>query len=251
MADQPLCDCFSTVIFHCFLYFDMWETFLPVFRACVHEIQASSVMCSFNSINGIPTCGDTNLMNGILRKQWKWDGFVVSDYDAVANILLTHHYVNTPVQAVTLAMNSGCDQEGGGFWYVNLNVSVATGQVTPATINEAFRRLFRIRMRLGMLDPPTMVGYNYLVNTTEVVESPEHTLLARDVARESIVMYKNDNVLPLNMAQLNSITVIGPAVPQEILLLGNYNGYPTKIISILEGISTAFNFTAEKNRGMT
>ncbi len=149
--------------------------------------------------------------------------------------------MNTVLQAITTAMNAGCDQEGGGILYYNLSQAVSQGLVSVDTINESFRRLFRVRTSLGMFDPPTMVSYNFLVNSTEVVESLEHTQLARDVARESIVLYKNNNVLPLG--QITSIAVIGPAAPQELLLLGNYNGYPTTIISILEGISAAMNFT--------
>jgi len=230
---------------------NMWETFLPVFKACVVEAQSSSVMCSYNSINGVPTCGDPDLMNGILRDQWKWDGFVMSDYDAVANILYTHHYVSTELQATSLAMNSGCDQEGGGDMNANLVQAVQQGMVKESTINEAFRRLFRTRMRLGMLDPPTMVGYNYLVNDTTVVQSPQHVQLARDTARESICLYKNNaQTLPLDVTKLTSIAVIGPHAPQTWLLLGNYNGYPTKIVSILEGIVNAVNFTNKReNRG--
>ncbi len=144
-------------------------------------------------------------------------------------------------------MNSGCDQEGGGDMNANLVQAVQQGLVKEETINMAFRRLFRIRIRLGMLDPPTSVGYNYLVNDTSVVQSPQHVQLARDAARESICMYKNNaNTLPLNVNKLKSIAVIGPHAPQTWLLLGNYNGYPTKIVSILEGIVNAVNFTSNK-----
>jgi len=229
---------------------NMWETYLPVFKACVVEAQSSSVMCSYNSINGVPTCGDKLLLNDILREQWGWDGFVVSDYDAVANIYDTHHYVNSEFEAAILAMNSGCDQEGGGDINSKLNLAVAQGLVSEDRINQAFKRLFRIRIRLGMLDPPTMVGYNFLNNGTDDVESPQHTRLARDVARESICLYKNNKeTLPLDITKIRSIAVIGPGAPQEMLLLGNYNGYPTKIVSVLEGISEAMNFTSSLTNG--
>eukprot|EP01087_Luapelamoeba_hula_P014948 TRINITY_DN4436_c1_g1_i1.p1 TRINITY_DN4436_c1_g1~~TRINITY_DN4436_c1_g1_i1.p1 ORF type:complete len:494 (+),score=58.07 TRINITY_DN4436_c1_g1_i1:1-1482(+) len=204
---------------------NMWETYLPAFKACTVEAAATSVMCSYNSINGVPTCGDKSLMTEILRHQWGWDGFVISDYDAVANIYNTHHYTSTMAEGVALAMNSGCDQEGGGDVNSMLNQLVPQGKVPKSKIAEAFRRLFRIRVRLGMFDPPTMVGYNYLVNDTTVVQSPQHTQLARYVARESIVMYKNNaNTLPLNPAKLKTVAVIGPAAPAKLLLLGNYNG---------------------------
>eukprot|EP01087_Luapelamoeba_hula_P020330 TRINITY_DN6926_c0_g1_i1.p1 TRINITY_DN6926_c0_g1~~TRINITY_DN6926_c0_g1_i1.p1 ORF type:complete len:914 (-),score=97.58 TRINITY_DN6926_c0_g1_i1:66-2807(-) len=229
---------------------NMWETYMPAFRACVVEAQASAVMCSYNSLNGVPTCGDKNLLTGILRNQWAWPGYVVSDYDAVANIFGTHHYTKTMDEAVALAMNSGCDQEGGGDENVRLNHLVPEHKVSIDQITESFRRLVMLRVRLGMFDPPTYVQYNYLTNNTSVVESPQHVALARYVARESIVMYRNNRAtLPLNPATLGRVAVIGPAAAAKLLLLSNYNGYPTKIVSIVEGIASALNFTIQKPAG--
>lgn len=200
---------------------DFWETYMPVFHACVVEAQAGSVMCSYNALNGVPTCGNSYILDDILRKQWNWDGFVVSDYDAVKGINEWHHYTNTMLEAVVLAMNSGCDQEGGGDAYSMLDTAVQQGLVNAERIDEATRRLFRARMRLGLFDPPTHVVYNNLSNDTSVVESLAHRNLARAAARQAICLYKNhNNTLPLQLSQIKRVALIGPAADDACILLG-------------------------------
>lgn len=196
-------------------------------------------MCSYNSLNGVPTCGDEQLMNGILREQWKWPGFVVSDYDAWANIQRTHHYCPTMECAAAQGLKAGLDQEGGGKSAIGaLPAALAAGNVTKAEINTSFQRLFRIRIKLGMLDPPTMVPWNYLKNDSSV-EGPQHLQAARKVASQGVCMYKNNGVLPLDSSKLKTVAVIGPTTMQNDLLLGNYATDPDKgVPSILEAIQS-------------
>ncbi|XP_062517183.1 uncharacterized protein LOC134192460 [Corticium candelabrum] len=235
---------------------NLWETYLPVFKACVRYAQAGHVMCSYNAINGIPTCGDPNLMNGVLRKRWKWKGFVVSDYDAWANIASTHHYCPDLTCAAAVGLKAGLDQEGGGNRAVNeLPNALSMKNVTEEDIDTAFKRLFRIRILLGMLDPPSMVAWNQISNRSS--ESPDHIMLARQAGREAICLYKNNkNVLPLT-TKIKKIAVIGPSASQTGLLLGNYATYPDDgVVSIVSGIQSALgiipsnvtaNCTVEKN----
>lgn len=229
---------------------NMWETYLPVFYACVVEAKAAHVMCSYNALNGVPTCADGKLMNGLLRDQWRWTGFVVSDYDAWAQIRDTHHYCDTYECAAAAGINAGMDQEGGGTVAINaLASAIAHGRTTEAAVNVAFRRLFFARIRLGMLDPPTMNAYNYITNGSGVVESAAHIRLARQAGREAMCLYKSRNgVLPLDARRVGTVALIGPQCPQTALLLGNYARVPDAgIVSLLEGVAAALgiNITGE------
>jgi beta-glucosidase len=216
-----------------------WETFLPAFRRCVVDAQGGSVMASYNSINGVPTVAEPALLNGLLRGQWHFDGFVVSDYDAVKNLVGTHFYCGDYECAIAASMNAGCDQEGGGATALKrLPAAVASGAVSESTVNEAFRRLFRARIMLGMLDPPTLVPFNRYDNTSDV-ESPQHLQLARVAAQRGIVMLvnRNDTTLPLDARSLKRIVVVGPQAVMTTLLQGNYAKKPTlPITTILDAI---------------
>jgi len=162
-------------------------------RACVVQGGAAHVMCSYNAINGVPTCGDPNLLNGILRKQWNFTGFVVSDFDAWAWMLDYQHYVADYEEAAAVGINAGCDQEGGRTDAVDaLPAAVAAGTVTRATVATAFRRLMGVRIGLGMFDPPAAVPHNYVKSDTSVLMSPAHLALARRAAREALCLYKNE-----------------------------------------------------------
>lgn len=201
------------------------ETYSPMFRECVVRSKVQHIMCSYNSINGIPTCGDKNILTTVLRDQWNFEGFVVSDYDAMANIYSTHHYTNNMEEAVALAITSGCDQEGGGTSAINqIPNALRDGLLNENDINIAFKRLFRTRFMLGFFDPPLDVAYNNItVNTDGGVEGTKHLNLARIVAQDSISLYKNkNNVLPLNPQNIKGIAVIGPQSIDPSLLPGNY-----------------------------
>eukprot|EP01084_Bolivina_argentea_P317675 550826_1 len=210
---------------------DWGETYAPVFRECVVRAKVQHIMCSYNSVNGVPACGSDDILTKVLRDQWGFEGFVVSDYDAMANILNTHHYTKTMAQAVALAIKSGCDQEGGGTSAINqIPSAIQQGLMTENDVNLAFKRLFRTRFMLGFFDPPLDVAYNNItVNYDGGVQGDHHLQLAREVAQDSICMYKNDNnALPLNKKDIKGIALIGPQATQGNLLLGNYANNPSK-----------------------
>lgn len=228
----------------------MWETYIPVFRACVDFAQAAHVMCSYNSINGIPTCGDPKLLNGILRDQWEWPGFVVSDYDAWANIQRTHQFCPNMTCAAATGLNAGLDQEGGGTGAISaLQDAITAGMTTKEAVTTAFKRLFRIRLLLGMHDPPTSVEWNFLQNET-IVENEAHFALARVAGQKAMTLYRNEkNTLPLSTS-IKKLALIGPSAVQDQLLLGNYAAHPdTSIPTIRDGILEALGLDPSKFTG--
>eukprot|EP01094_Clydonella_sp_ATCC50884_P013034 TRINITY_DN2330_c2_g1_i5.p1 TRINITY_DN2330_c2_g1~~TRINITY_DN2330_c2_g1_i5.p1 ORF type:complete len:654 (+),score=198.47 TRINITY_DN2330_c2_g1_i5:97-1962(+) len=221
---------------------NLWETYMPGFEACVRYAQGAHVMCSYNAINGVPTCADPQLLNGVLREKWRWAGFVVSDYDAWANIKDTHYYCPNYTCAAAVGINAGMDQEGGGTVAIeHLPDAMAEGLVEERTVTEAFKRLFAVRIALGMLDPPTLSEYNYIGNSSRVVESPAHIELARDAARQGMCLYQNKRqVLPVALKPGLRMVLVGPQMPMRRLLLGNYAVPPDGgIVSIAEGIGAA------------
>jgi len=168
---------------------------MPVFHDCIVSAKAMHAMCSYNSMNGIPTCADPNLMNGVLRKQWGWDGFIVSDYDAWANILKTHGYTKDMEHAAAVAINAGLDQEGGGTSAISNLQNAVENNLTNATVIEgAFRRLMRMRIRLGMFDPPTLIRYNSL--DKQDLQTAQATTLNRRAASSGMVLLKNKTIAP-------------------------------------------------------
>ncbi len=212
---------------------DLRETYLPAFRATVTEARAASVMCAYNRINGEPACASTHLLGDILRGEWGFDGYVVSDCGAVEDIYQRHHFVKTPEEASAVAVKRGTDLECGDT-YRALVAAVKQGQISEAEIDTALKRLFEARFRLGMFDPPEMVPYAKIPFSAN--DSPEHRRLALEAARESIVLLKNEkNTLPLRK-DLKAIAVIGPNADDVSVLLGNYNGQPSRATTPLAGI---------------
>ena len=230
---------------------NMWETYMPVFRACVKFAQAAHVMCSYNAINDVPACATPGLLNGILRDQWKWPGFVVSDYDAWAQIYDKHYYCPNYTCAAAVGINAGMDQEGGGNRANgHLPEAIANNWTTVEAVDTAFKRTFRVRLQLGMHDPPTMVDWN-LVSDSSVIEGKDHLSLARLAGQKAMTLYKNKgNVLPLPM-DIKRLAVIGPSATHGPLLLGNYAAKPDLgVTSILDAIMTTLganvtNFTGD------
>ena len=223
---------------------NMWETYMVAFRQCVVEAQAAHVMCSYNAIDGVPACANSRLLNGILRDQWKWPGFVVSDYDAWALIAITDNLCPDMKCAAAVGLKAGVDQEGGSTDAIcQLANALADKNVTVDQIQTAFRRLFRVRILLGMLDPPTMVEWNFLRNDSSNVASVEHIALARRAAQEAIILYKNHNQsLPFSVTQIKRMLLIGPSAIGTKVLLGNYALFPDAgVVSIRQGIEKALN----------
>ena len=215
---------------------DLWETYLPQFEMGVKEGKAYSAMCAYNRYNGEACCGSDRLMTQILRDDFGFDGFIVSDCGAVADIYANHKIVDNAAEAAALALQSGCDLncDLGEGTYLNLVPAVKQGLVTEEDIDVAVKRLFLARFKLGMFDPPEQVAYARI--PYETVDSEEHQELALEAARKSMVLLKNENqTLPLRK-DLKKVAVIGPNANQWLMLLGNYNGVPSEAVTPLEGI---------------
>ena len=197
---------------------DLWETYLPAFEACVREAKAYSVMGAYNRINGEPCCASPTILAGILRGQWGFEGYVVSDCGAIADIHEQHRVARTAEEASALAVKAGCELNCGST-YPALVAAVQQGLISEAEIDRAVQRLFTARFLLGMFDPPERVPYAqipYAVN-----DSPRHRALALRAARESMILRKNKGgLLPLRK-DLSSIAVIGPNADDLQVLLGN------------------------------
>jgi beta-glucosidase len=217
---------------------DLRQTYLPAFKALVQEGGAVSVMGAYNRTNGEACCASPTLLQKILREEWGFggptgsDGYVVSDCWAIIDIYAHHKLVNTPEEAAALAVRNGCDLNCGTT-FPALREAVGQGLISEATIDRALARLFTARFRLGMFDPPERVPYSRIPYS--VVNSPAHKALALQAARESIVLLKNDGLLPLSK-DIGSVALIGPNIDDVLVLEGNYNGTPVEGITPLEGI---------------
>jgi beta-glucosidase len=219
---------------------DFRETYLPQFEMGIKEGKAYSVMCAYNRYNGEACCGSDYLLNTILRNEWGFKGYVVSDCGAIIDIYKFHKIVSTPEEAASLAVKSGCDLECATV-YESLKDAVGKKLITEQEIDVAVKRLFTARFRLGMFDPPEMVKYANIPYSA--VDSKENHELALEAARESIVLLKNENnLLPLKK-DLKTVAVIGPNSDDWYMLLGNYNGIPSDPITPLRGIKEKLSGT--------
>jgi beta-glucosidase len=212
---------------------DFRQTYLPQFEMGIKEGKAYSVMCAYNRYNGEACCGSNSLLNDILRNEWDFDGYVVSDCGGVRDIYANHKIASTPEEAAALAVKSGCDLNCGQV-YSHLKTAVEKNLITEQEIDIAVKRLFTARFKLGMFDPPKKVKYTKI--PYDVVDCKKHRDLALEATRESIVLLKNENnLLPLDK-NIKTIAVIGPNADQWLMLLGNYNGTPSDAITPLRGI---------------
>ena len=212
---------------------DLRDSYLPQFESAVREGGALSVMCAYNRVDGQPACSNTRLLTDILRHEWGFSGYVVSDCGAIQDIYLGHNYPATAEQGVSIAVKAGTDLDCG-VEYNHLLPAVRQGLISEAEIDQSVRRLLLARFRLGMFDPPEMVRYAQIPYSEN--DSPAHRDLALEAARKSIVLLKNDNhALPLSKA-LKTIAVIGPDADDVDVLLGNYNGDPSEPVTPLQGI---------------
>ncbi|NQU38664.1 MAG: glycoside hydrolase family 3 C-terminal domain-containing protein [Lentisphaerae bacterium] len=211
---------------------DLRETYLPHFKACVQEGGAWSVMGAYNRTLGEPCCGSPRFLQKILREEWGFRGYVVSDCGAILDFHVHHKVTQSPAESAAMAVKNGCDLNCGEV-YTALLDAVRQGLITEAEIDVSVKRLFEARIRLGMFDPETAVPYASL--PPSVVRCPKHTDLARQMARESIVLLKNNGALPLSK-DLNEIAVIGPNALSDIALYANYNGFSPQMVTPLDGI---------------
>jgi beta-glucosidase len=224
---------------------DELDTYLPAFRATVTEAKAGSVMCAYNSINGQPACANEFLLQDQLRGKWDFKGYVVSDCGAVIDIFEGHHFKPTQPESSAISLQRGMDNEcvdgttkvTDDHDYKPYLDAVKQGFLKESEIDVALTRLFTARMKLGMFDPPEMVPYTKI--DEKLLDSAEHRALARKLANESMVLLKNDGVLPLRTSGIK-IAVVGPLAEQTRVLLGNYNGLPSHTVSVLEGLRAEF-----------
>ena len=209
------------------------------------EGKADSVMCAYNSINGQPACVNEFLLVDQLRGKWGFNGYVVSDCEAVRNIFNGHHFKPTQAEASAISLQRGMDNECIDFTvkvtddhdYAPYIEAVKKGYLKESEIDVALRRLFTARMKLGMFDPPEMVPYSKI--DEKLLDGPEHRAMARKLANEAMVLLKNDGILPLKTSGVK-IAVVGPLADQTRVLLGNYTGIPTHTVSVMEGLRAEF-----------
>src|ERR1700733_9316318 len=182
---------------------DEEDTYLPAFRAAITEGKAASIMCAYNRVNGEPACANRFLLQDQLRGAWKFNGYVVSDCDAIADIFNGHHYTRSMAEAGAVSLKTGMDNECADFFtqatdnadYVKFLDAVKQGLISEKDVDVSLKRLFTARFRLGMFDPPELVPYSNIPDSE--IDSEPHRALALRAARESIVLLKNDGILPL------------------------------------------------------
>jgi beta-glucosidase len=223
---------------------DEVDTYEPAFRAAIVEGKAGSVMCAYNAINGQPACANQYLLQDQLRGKWGFQGYVVSDCDAVRDIAANHRYRSTQAQGAAISVLRGMDNECVTFTsrfgdpvekaYID---AVQQGYLPESALDNALIRLFTARIKLGMFDPPDMVPYTKI--DEKELDSAEHRAEALRLANESMVLLKNDGLLPLK-PEIRKIAVVGPLADQTRPLIGNYAGQPTHIVSILDGLHAEF-----------
>ena len=216
---------------------DLEDTYLPAFRAAIVDGHADSIMCAYNAIDGAPACANSMLLQKHLRQDWGFNGYVVSDCDAVDDIESGHHYAASPAQGDADAVRAGTDLDCGSA-YKALTKAVAEHLVSEAEIDTAVTRLFTARMRLGMFDPPAAVPFNSIPYSE--VDSAAHRELALEAARESIVLLKNRNgILPFKPS-IRKLAVVGPTADLLESIEGNYNGVASHPVSPLDGMRRQF-----------
>jgi len=216
---------------------DAADTYLPTFQSCVERGKASSIMCSYNSVNGVPSCANGDILTGLAREQWGFEGYITADCDAVECVIDDHHYTNDSDSTCAAVLQAGMDIDCGTYLDQNLEQAVINGAVSMETVDSALTHLFSVQYRLGMFDDASKQPF--LAIPTSAVCSPEHTELALSAARQGMVLLKNDGAtLPLSSRTVKVLAVVGPNADATDTLLGNYNGIPPFIISPLSGLSS-------------
>ncbi|MBN1118432.1 MAG: glycoside hydrolase family 3 C-terminal domain-containing protein [Bacteroidales bacterium] len=221
---------------------DLIETYYPHFRRTVQEANVQSIMCAYNRLDGEPCCGSGKLLNDLLRNEWGFNGYVVSDCWALVDFFNGHFVSDSSEDAAALALKSGTDLNCGVV-YESLKSSLDIGLITEEDIDIAVKRLFKARFQLGMFDPESEVPFSKI--GFDVVDSEKHKEIALETSRKSMVLLKNENkILPLSK-DIKKVAVIGPNANDENLLLANYNGMPSKTTTPLEGIKEKLGSNAE------
>lgn len=211
---------------------DMNETYLPAFKAAVMEADVESVMGAYNAVNGYPACGSPELLEEYLRKQWNFQGHVVSDCWAIRDFHENHHFTDSPAESSAAALKAGTDLNCG-CTYRCLLTALAQKLITEEDVRQAAVRLFTTRYLLGIMD-----GQHTEFDSIpySVLECKEHLAAANEAAEKGIVLLKNNGILPLKKEQLKTIGVVGPNANSRVPLIGNYHGTSSRYITVLEGI---------------
>ncbi len=218
--------------------YDLWDTYLPAFKELIKDAKVSGVMCAYNRYMGSPCCGDPVLMVDILREQWGFEGYVTSDCWAIDDFYKHHKIHDDAASASASAVKVGTDLDCGSS-YKQLAQAVEDNLILERQIHKSVKRLFEIRMRLGMFDPLEKNPYGSI--GLDVIDCDEHKALALKMAQESMVLLKNDKkTLPLNPKKVKRIAVVGPNAKNEKVMMGNYFGYPSHTTTVLEGIENNF-----------
>ncbi len=228
---------------------DLWDTYLPAFKTLVTDAKVAGVMCAYNAYAGQPCCGSDKLMVKILRDDWNFTGYVTSDCGAIDDFWERHKTSPDAESAATDAVLHGTDVECGNVTYKTLVKAVQDGKLAEKEMDISLKRLFTIRFRLGMFDPPEMVKYAKIPITA--LESQPHKFHALKMARESIVLLRNirlpgqeNNLLPLSK-NVKKIAVLGPNADNANTQLGNYNGQPSVVTTVLQGIKDKLGNSTE------
>lgn len=209
---------------------DMEETYLPAFEALVKEAKVEAVMGAYNRTNGEPCCGSKTLIQNLLREKWQFQGHFVSDCWAIRDFHESHMVTSSAKESAAMALNAGCDLNCGNT-YLHVWNAYQHGLISEETITESAVRLFTTRFLLGLFEGSEFDEIPY-----EKVECAEHIALAEKAARESIVLLKNDGILPLNKNEIKTLGIIGPNADNRIALTGNYHGTASEYITVLDGI---------------
>ncbi|MFC5285106.1 beta-glucosidase [Pedobacter alpinus] len=214
--------------------YDLWDTYLPAFKKLVVDSKVAGVMCAYNAFRTQPCCASDILMTDILRKQWNFTGYVTSDCWAIDDFYKNHKTHPDAASASADAVHHGTDVDCGTEAFLSLVQAVKEGKITEKQIDVSVKRLYMIRFKLGMFDPPSIV--KYAQTPFSVLESAAHKAQALKMAQQSIVLLKNEKqTLPLKK-NLKKIIVLGPNADNPISILGNYNGTPSQLTTILQGI---------------
>jgi beta-glucosidase len=213
---------------------DLWETYMPAFRALVTEAMVEGVMGAYNRTNGEACCASPYLMTEVLRDRWGFDGYFVSDCGAVGDIWKNHKLTDSPEAAAAMSIKSGMNLNCGGT-FRSLGQAVEQGLISEAEIDKALIQLSKTKFRLGLFDPQNEIPFSKI--GPEVVGSKKHKELAREAAQKSMVLLKNNGVLPLKK-NIKTLYVTGPMAANSDVLLGNYYGVSDELINFLEGIAS-------------
>ncbi|XP_040379316.1 beta-D-xylosidase 4 [Oryza brachyantha] len=214
---------------------DLDDTYQPPFKSCVIDGNVASVMCSYNKVNGKPTCADKDLLSGVIRGDWKLNGYIVSDCDSVDVLYNNQHYTKNPEDAAAITIKSGLDLNCGNFLAQHTVAAVQAGKLSESDVDRAVTNNFIVLMRLGFFDgDPRKLPFGSLGPKDVCTSSNQE--LAREAARQGIVLLKNTGALPLSAKSIKSMAVIGPNANASFTMIGNYEGTPCKYTTPLQGL---------------